>query len=354
VAEGRQTLEELPETLLGKGDGIRKTIVELPARLGLTRLWRGLRPGGTPVLALHGVLPGHEARHFNATGKFVTPDKLRAFLERLGRLYEPASLDELTAALLEGRALKNKYVLSFDDGYANLYTDAFPLLQDMGVPFAVFVTTGMIDTDTLLWNDLLEFAVFSTRKKVLPAGILDTPVGLEPPALRQATVMRLKAELKKRPIEEARSEVERLCAALDVAADAPELAGVRFLTTVQIREMAAAGVLFGGHTVSHPILSRETQDRVRTEVTECKQQLESATGRPVTVFAYPNGQVEDFNEMVKAEVAEAGYRSAVTGIAGLAYPGADPFEIKRILVDCRWTCEELETRASGILEVLGR
>jgi peptidoglycan/xylan/chitin deacetylase (PgdA/CDA1 family) len=299
-------------------------------------------------------LPDTEAQLFNATGKFISPAKLRVFLTRLCRHYSPISLDDFVKAMPGGRILKNRFALTFDDGYANVHSEAFPLLREMGIPFAVFVTTGMVDTGTILWNDLLEFAVFSTGETALPAGPWGGPLQLESPASRQSAVLRVKRVLKRMTLEEARREVERLCAELEISTDSPELRHVGFLSADQIREMSGAGVVFGGHSVTHPILSRETPERVRDEVSGCKTHLESVTGEPVLSFAYPNGQRGDFDDMVKSEVRKAGYLTGFTGIRGLAYAGSDPFEIKRLLVDCRWTYEEFETRASGILELARR
>jgi peptidoglycan/xylan/chitin deacetylase (PgdA/CDA1 family) len=334
--------------------GIRKGMLELPARLGVTRLWRGFHPGGTLVLGMHGVLSETEALPFNATGKFITPGKLEEFLRRLSRLYTPLSLDEFVDAFVERRSLGNRFVLTFDDGYANVYTEAFPLLREMGIPFGVFVTTGMVGTGRVLWNDLLEFTIYSTEKAVLPGGLLNGAVDLGTPSKKRQAIMDIKAALKRRRIEEAYGLVERICDALGVNPAASELRSAGFLTPKQIKEMARAGVGFGGHTVTHPILSRETRDRVREEVTACKHDLESITGKEVRTFAYPNGQRGDFDAMVKDEVRNAGYSAAFTGIPGITYGGGDPFEIRRLLVDCRWTDEEFETRASGILGVVRR
>ncbi|MFC1800179.1 hypothetical protein ACFL2Z_04640, partial [Candidatus Eisenbacteria bacterium] len=69
-------------------------------------------------------------------------------------------------------------------------------------------------------------------------------------------------------------------------------------------------------------------------------------------FTYPNGQPGDFNDMVKEEVKAAGYEAAFTGIRGLNRPGLDLFEIKRLLVDGRWSYEEFDTRVSGLLEAI--
>jgi len=38
------------------------------------------------------------------------------------------------------------YVLTFDDGYADFYENAFPLLRDQAIPFTLYLTTGHIET----------------------------------------------------------------------------------------------------------------------------------------------------------------------------------------------------------------
>ena len=332
--------------------GLKTVFMELASGFGLNRIWRLLNPSGVPVLGLHGVLPEEEARLFNATGKFVTPALLRRMVEKLSRSYVFVSMETLLDAWLAGRSPRKGLLLSFDDGSANASTLVLPLLRKMGVPFAVFVTTGYVNTGRVLWNDLLEFAVFSTGETLLPAGVLPGDLPLKTAADRKRAVMALKAELKRLPIDDAAGRVRVLCEKLQIDEEAPELEHVRFLTSDQIADMAGQGVEFGGHTVTHPILSRETRERVRSEVTGCKQQLEEWTGRTVRCFTYPNGQKGDFNEMVKQEVRDAGYHAAFTGIKGLNRPGLDLFEIKRLLVDGRWSLEEFDTRVSGLIEAM--
>jgi Polysaccharide deacetylase len=41
-------------------------------------------------------------------------------------------------------------VLTFDDGYADFYENAFPLLHEQGLPFVLYLTTGHIETGDLL------------------------------------------------------------------------------------------------------------------------------------------------------------------------------------------------------------
>lgn len=339
---------------MGSSTHVKTGLLELASGFGLARLWRMFNPSAVPVLALHGVLPDDEARPFNAMGKFMSPARLRRLIEKLARNYVFVSMETLVDGLGSGRSPSKGMVLSLDDGYANAFTQALPLLKKMGIPFSVFVSTGFVDTDRVLWNDLLEFAIFSTRERVLPAGLLGEEMPLETEIQRRHAAVSLKPRLKRIPLDEAADKVGLLCEKLQVDSRDPVLANVRFLTSAQIGQMAQQGVEFGGHTVSHPILSQETRERVRTEVVVCKHQLESMAGVPVRCFAYPSGLHGDFNEMVKQEVRDAGYSAAFTGIPGLNRPGDDLFEINRLPVGGRWSYAEIDTRLSGILEIIGK
>ena len=326
----------------------------LPSSLGLARLWRKIHADSVPVLLLHGILPDADTSPFNSTGKFISPQRLRGFLENVSRIFTIVSFDDYIRSLLDGPGLENVMVVTFDDGYANTYDYGFPLMSEMGLPFAVFVTTGFLDTDRVLWNDLLEFAITTTDERTLPKGLLSRGLPLVTSEDRAAAIGLVKERLKRESLDQASRSTHQICTQLGVGMDSPELNKVRFMTSGQIRNLADRGVVFGGHTVTHPILSRESEERVRREVIECKRTLEQLTGSEILHFAYPNGRRQDFNEMVKQELRRAGYVSSCTSIHGLQWPGDDVFEIKRITVDNRWTYEEFETRTSGILKALRR
>ena len=91
----------------------------------------------------------------------------------------------------------------------------------------------------------------------------------------------------------------------------------RMLTWDQIRAMAKDGIEFGGHTVTHPFVSRLTAERLAWEVGECKRRAEEEIQKAVNYFAYPNGREQDFAIWNKAVLASAGYSAAVTTIWGV-------------------------------------
>jgi peptidoglycan/xylan/chitin deacetylase (PgdA/CDA1 family) len=65
----------------------------------------------------------------------------------------------------------------------------------------------------------------------------------------------------------------------------------------QLREIAAAGISIGAHSVTHPRLSQLPLAQVEEEWDRCREEIQQRTGRPVTTAAYPYG---DSNEVVRA------------------------------------------------------
>ena len=102
------------------------------------------------------------------------------------------------------------------------------------------------------------------------------------------------------------------------------------MSSDQVRRLHAAGMTIGGHTVSHPILSRLDAARARREIGEGKAQLEAITGERIEVFAYPSGRpVRDYAAEHVDMVRACGFRSAVSTAWGVASGGSDPWQLPR-------------------------
>lgn len=102
-----------------------------------------------------------------------------------------------------------------------------------------------------------------------------------------------------------------------------------YLTVEQIREMAAAGMSFGSHSVSHLSLTTLSAERLERELSQSRTQLESLLERPVLDLCYPLGR---FNQPVRQAVERAGYRSATTTQYGFASSGGDQLLLPRIRI----------------------
>jgi peptidoglycan/xylan/chitin deacetylase (PgdA/CDA1 family) len=97
----------------------------------------------------------------------------------------------------------------------------------------------------------------------------------------------------------------------------------------QVREMSASGVAFGGHTVTHPFLSRLDPAHALDEVLESRRRIEQETQAAVAHFAYPNGRPADIAPWTHDVLRQAGYTAAVTTIWGMNTATTDVMSLRR-------------------------
>jgi peptidoglycan/xylan/chitin deacetylase (PgdA/CDA1 family) len=112
------------------------------------------------------------------------------------------------------------------------------------------------------------------------------------------------------------------------------------LTWAEVRELNQHGICFGSHTVTHPQLRELSCSAVKEEISSSKKTIEDKLGREVDSFAYPYAfpQAEtDFRNMLRDLLLQAGYRSGVCTIVGLARSKSDPFFMERLPVN---TCDD--------------
>ena len=88
-----------------------------------------------------------------------------------------------------------------------------------------------------------------------------------------------------------------------------------FLSWDQVKEMNDAGMTIGGHTKTHPYLTRISDPTLlEKEISGGKQIIEEHLGHPIDTFAYPFGL---YNATTTRAVAKAGYKTARTSRPGL-------------------------------------
>src|SRR5690242_2555715 len=83
----------------------------------------------------------------------------RAHLESLRRRFDLVDLEEVAAA-----PAPRRLALTFDDGYRGIYDNAFPLLQEWGIPATIFLVTDRIGSSEPLWWDKVLAGVERLRR----------------------------------------------------------------------------------------------------------------------------------------------------------------------------------------------
>lgn len=299
---------------------------------GLAGLARRLQGGRGAILRYHSVTDDESTTlQYLDSGLMVTAETFGAQLRFVKRCYTVVSLDELVDRIHTGRSLPPRAVaITFDDGYRDNYTHAYRLLRAAGMPATFYVTTGTIDGGPALWTAKLRFMLrTTTRREVVLPEPLGAPATIDGPADRQALFTRLIVALKGVPTPRRLELVEELGGTFGITDFSP-LANI-MMTWRELREMHQNGMTIGAHTVTHPNLPRTEVEEMRREIVGSRDAIAERVGTPVAHFSYPNGRGSSHvNDTVRAVVRDAGFRSAVTSLAGCIALGADPWELRRV------------------------
>jgi len=224
---------------------------------------------GIPVLLYHRVgTPEDCKRPVSCITVEEFGEQIR-YLSKSG--YYFASISEIVDYVEGKRVLPSKSVaLTFDDGYANNYIYAFPVLKKYGAKATIFVNTCFIGREVAL--------------KVALNTFLEVP---------------------------------------EQSADVV----YRFLSWNEIEEMHKGGIDFQPHGHTHPDLSKLEKNLVREEIIKSKEMLEKTLGKEGEFISYPFGR---YSKRVISILKEQGFKAGVAVRPGIAKPGMDLYALPRM------------------------
>jgi peptidoglycan/xylan/chitin deacetylase (PgdA/CDA1 family) len=208
-----------------------------------------------PILTYHSI---------DTSGSVIStkPEVFRSQMEHLSENgYQVVTLNHLIRELTKSDSDLTKTVaITFDDGFQNFYTSAFPVLEEYGFKATVFLVTD-----------------FCGKTNDWAGNPKDFPLS-------------------------------------------------KVLSWTEIRELNKHGIEFGGHTLTHPDLTKIPEFQLEKEIKDSKAQIEDSIGCEVTTFAYPFGK---FNAKVK-ETVEKSYEAACSVTLGKVHQGSDFFGLERV------------------------
>jgi peptidoglycan/xylan/chitin deacetylase (PgdA/CDA1 family) len=222
--------------------------------------------------------------------------------------------DGLDALAGDGPLSQRAVALTFDDGYRDNLELAVPLLERLGLPATFFLVPGLLSGTVEPWWETLYWA-FARRTREPVDG---------------AAVDRIAESLKRQPAEARDAAVDEVVRQLAPSGSWSERTG--FIDWDGARRLVAAGFSVGSHTLTHPILSRESPEAQQRELAESRRELEQRLGITVDVVAFPNGRPQDFTTDTLATARACGYRYGLTTIERWNGPATGPYEIRRFVL----------------------
>jgi peptidoglycan/xylan/chitin deacetylase (PgdA/CDA1 family) len=282
--------------------------------------------GGRRVLILsyHRIVEDFESESRRAIpGLLLSRDTFVRHLDELHRAgFRIVPLAEATEVVSGRReARQDMAVLTFDDGYRDVWAHAFPVLRQRGLSATVYLASSFVGSGGRFPHDRLHHLLQLQlgRNKFCPRNV----VADEGLASRAAfAVERL---ISGQPADALSAIIARLEKGLGAEADPTPPTG-EVLSWEMVQEMSAAGIEFGAHTVNHVVLTHESEEAIDREIAASKAEIESRLGKRVVDFAYPNGY---YDRRVVAALVRHGFHSAVTTEDLPNRVGGDLFRLKR-------------------------
>ncbi len=282
---------------------------------------------GIKILTYHGVCPDGLFTEKWIPSHFLKLSEFQKQMVYVAKHLKPVSLKQ-AVKFLKKEKNKRFIVITFDDGYANNFHLALPVLQKLGIPATIFLTTRYIEKQDLFPFDKIRLLNYWGIKNVSMNSYLNNPISQLHRQLNEIW------HKHKHLLTEKQWEI------------------LRPLTIEEIKKMKSTGLIdFGAHTHSHCILKNESRDKREKEIAISVKRVKEIPGQYEVPFSFPNGQIGDFDKEDKLYVKNLCY-CAVSGIWGHNDYYTNLFKLRRYPIGLYHSLDIFKLEISGLKRYL--
>ena len=275
-------------------EAILNSIKFLPLKI----LFRPFYSGKGSILFMHKVI--EKSSNKNRINLMRANEIELAFLEsmivHLKKRYDIISLDECYSRLKSQQLYKKNFiVITFDDGYKDNLTLAYPIFKKHQVPFTIYITNSFPNYTAKLWWFMLEEILLENKE-----------IRFTINNNRQKFKSRTKKEkdnsfvaIRKILIDASEVDLKQILNQLEVNYNKNLISYVKkeALNWEEIKELSNDPlVTIGCHTINHLTLKLLSEAEIIEEIIKSKEELEIKTGVKVNHFAYPYGTSNEIGE----------------------------------------------------------
>jgi peptidoglycan/xylan/chitin deacetylase (PgdA/CDA1 family) len=232
-------------------------------------------------------------------------------LKTIKRYFNPMTVAELAKLQRNNNRLpKYAIAITVDDGYRDFYEVAYPLLKHYDVPATFYVTTGFINGDIWLWPDQVTWLLNHKTKAASSEVLANKSFDLS--ETFSELWWPIVSHFLSVPNDDRLAGLKQLeiGAGVELPKKAPDI--YSSVSWSELEEMQQNGIEIGGHTVTHPSLGHMLPQGAEQEIKQSMITLTERLGKLERSFCYPNGTPDDYSDIVKKLVSDAGYVAAVT------------------------------------------
>lgn len=214
-------------------------------------------------------------------------ERFEAALRYIKKHYHPVTDEQIEAHRLHGRSLpRGALHLSFDDGFAECFTVARPLLLQHGIPCTFYVTSNWLDNQSMFYRNKASLCVEAIRQlapdtvKMVVTSInnaMDTR--LTDVASFSAWVMSLGG------VDEPVIDMAARMLGIDMAEYLRDRQP--YMTRAQVQQLHSDGFTVGAHTRRHIKIAQLAPQEAEAEIVGSAQDVQQITGTQRVHFSFP-------------------------------------------------------------------
>jgi peptidoglycan/xylan/chitin deacetylase (PgdA/CDA1 family) len=314
----------------------KKIIKFILVKLNLLRLFFLFAPHGRLViLNYHRISDKKEEKPLSPFDIGVTREKFEKEMRYLCRNFSVLPFSQAIDLLKnEDDWPRFPVVISFDDGYRDIYLNAFPVLERFNLSAIVFISTRMVEKGEPFWWDELENLVEHNHLEEIKLALencfspeYDLHLGHLLAIQDKRVFLKTLTEQIKKIKGKYRDELlNKLKPLLKSGKEQKR----EVLSWDEIRNLIKNGIEFGSHTHNHYLLTFEDQKTIIEELRISKQKLEESLEEKIDSLSYPSGLC---NSEIEKLAEECGYKAACSNFYGFNHKGTNLFSLKRLSLE---------------------
>lgn len=271
---------------------IKNLLVSTLTNRWISSLATGILGHGIPIFMLHRIYPD------NTPGKIHTPSYLRKCLTYLKKHnYHFVSVTEILQSIIHNTCLPKKSVaFTIDDGFIDQALLAAPVFIEFKCPVSIFLITDFLDGKMWPWFSKVRFMMETTNAQTIEFETKSERISLPLKNMGQKYIAyrRLSDLIKHLDWSFHDTTLSTLADLTDVDISQSPPEQYRPMTWDLARELESKGIMFGPHTLTHPILSKVSDEQSRNEIIHSWRRVKEELNAPAPVFCYPNGSHTDY------------------------------------------------------------
>lgn len=318
-------------------------------QLHVDLLTKPIYEGRGQILMFHRVVPQgvQSLRIHNHLSLEISPQHLEEVAKYYQRQnYDPITLDQISTWLNENANNNRKFVVfTFDDGYKDNLTYAYPILKAHNIPFTIYVATNLPDKKAIFWWYLLERLV--NQESSIKAQLGPNTIDLKCSSIKEKENAFYQLRSNILTFDETNQE--------NILKDFFQPFGFGIfdlndeinLTWKDVLELSNDNlVTIGAHTVSHHNLCSLSDEIARQEILHSKEKIEQHIQKEVKHFSYPLGK---YNEKLRMMVENSSFATATTTRTSNIFSDHinRMFELPRVSINSLTTENVLKLHSNG-------